>query len=103
MCEGVGRDSGYGHEESHLMHDMKSFHVRIAIVWNVNRCLCAITCAFRWRVTLVGKFIYWALFTPSWENNFRYLRYSGGGSSPKNSVVKKKANFGFVLCFVNFG
>ena len=21
-CEGVGRDSGCGHEESHLMHDM---------------------------------------------------------------------------------
>ena len=23
MCEGVNQDSGYGHEESHLMHDMK--------------------------------------------------------------------------------
>ena len=57
MCEGVGRDSRYGHEESHLMHDMKSFHVRIAVVWNVNGCLGAITCAFRWGVTLVGKFI----------------------------------------------
>ena len=22
-CEGVGQDSGYGPEESHLMHDMK--------------------------------------------------------------------------------
>ena len=22
MCEGVGQDSGCGHEESHLMHDM---------------------------------------------------------------------------------
>ena len=22
MCEGVGQESGYGHEESHLMHDM---------------------------------------------------------------------------------
>ena len=22
MCEGVGQDSDYGHEESHLMHDM---------------------------------------------------------------------------------
>ena len=22
MCEGVGQDSSYGHEESHLMHDM---------------------------------------------------------------------------------
>ena len=25
MCEGVGRDSGCGLEESHLMHDIKSF------------------------------------------------------------------------------
>ena len=23
MCEGVDQDSGYGHKESHLMHDMK--------------------------------------------------------------------------------
>ena len=23
MCEGVGQDSGYGHDESHLMHDNK--------------------------------------------------------------------------------
>ena len=23
MCEGVGQDSGYGHEPSHLIHDMK--------------------------------------------------------------------------------
>ena len=22
MCEGVGKDSGCGHERSHLMHDM---------------------------------------------------------------------------------
>ena len=22
MCKGVGQDSGYEHEESHLMHDM---------------------------------------------------------------------------------
>ena len=25
MCEGVGRDSGSGHEESHNMHDMEYF------------------------------------------------------------------------------
>ena len=25
MCEGVGQNSGYGHEESHLMHDMIYF------------------------------------------------------------------------------
>ena len=27
MCEGVDRDSGCGHEKSHLMHDIKPFHV----------------------------------------------------------------------------
>ena len=26
--EGVGQDSSCWHEESHLMHDMKPFHVR---------------------------------------------------------------------------
>ena len=57
-CEGVGRDLGYGHEESHLMHDIRSFHVRVAFVWNVNGCLGAIACAFRWGVTLIGKFNY---------------------------------------------
>ena len=25
MCEGVGQDSSYGHEESHLIYDMKYF------------------------------------------------------------------------------
>ena len=49
------------------MHDIRSFHVRIAFVWNVNGCLGSITCAFRWGVTLVGKFNYYALLTPSWE------------------------------------
>ena len=57
-CEGVGRDSGCGHEESHLMHDIRSFHVRIAFVWNVNGRLSAIAYAFRWGITLVGKFNY---------------------------------------------
>ena len=35
MCEGVGQDSGYGYEESHLIHDM-NIPCRIAFsVWNV--------------------------------------------------------------------
>ena len=57
-CEGVSRDSGFGHEESHLMHDIRSFNVSISFVRNVNGCLGAILCAFRWGVTLVGKFNY---------------------------------------------
>ena len=31
-------------------------------------CVCAIACALRWGVALVGEFLYWALLTPSWEN-----------------------------------
>ena len=27
ICDGIGQDSGYGHEESHFMHDMKKFHI----------------------------------------------------------------------------
>ena len=37
------------------MHDIRSFHVRVAFVWNVNGCLGAIACAFRWGETLVGN------------------------------------------------
>ena len=57
---------------------------------------------FRWGVALVGKFIYWALLTPSWKNIFRYRRYIGRGNTSEN-LVKKKARFGFVMYFVNFG
>ena len=35
MCEGVGRDSGYGREESHLMHNM-NIPCRITLfMWNM--------------------------------------------------------------------
>ena len=57
--------------------DIKSFHVRIAFVWNVYGYLCAIACAFRWGVTLIGKFNYWALLTPSYEK-----KISGTGGIP---------------------
>ena len=33
MCEGVGQDSGYGHEESHLIHDMKLFNVGVHFLY----------------------------------------------------------------------
>ena len=35
-----------------------------------------IACAHRWGVALVGAFLYWALLTPSWENIFRYWKYT---------------------------
>ena len=36
------------------MHDMKSFHVRIAMVWNVNCCCVPLHVHFWWGVALVG-------------------------------------------------
>ena len=35
-----------------------------------------IACALRWGVTLIGAFLYWALLTPSWENIFKYWKYT---------------------------
>ena len=35
MCEGAGQDSGYGHEESHLIHDSKYSMVSLHLIWNV--------------------------------------------------------------------
>ena len=32
-----------------------------------------IACALRWRVALIGKFLYWPLLIPSWENIFQVL------------------------------
>ena len=67
MCEGVGHDSGYGHEKSHLIHDM-NIPCKIAFsVWNVVCCVCVIACAFRLRVALIGEFLYSALLTPLWD------------------------------------
>ena len=57
-CEGVDQDSGYGHEESHLIHDTKHSMWDWISVWNVVSCMCAIACAFRWGVALVGEFLY---------------------------------------------
>ena len=74
------------------MHDIRSFHVRIAYVWNVNGCLCAIALAFRWEVTHVGKFNYWALLIPSWENHFRYWRYARERSSSETLVEEERPN-----------
>ena len=54
------------------MHDIKSFHVEIAVLWNVNGCLCAIACAFRWGVTLVEKIQLIGIAHPIVGNNFRY-------------------------------
>ena len=45
ICEGVGQDSGYGHEGSHLIHDMKYsmldciFYVECGMIC-VCHCMC---------------------------------------------------------------
>ena len=47
-CEGVSQDLGYGHEESHLIHDMKySMKGCIFCMECGTMCVCAIACAFR--------------------------------------------------------
>ena len=56
MCEGVGEDSGHGHDESHLIHSNKisglDWHVLLGMC--VLLCEHDIACARRWGVTLVG-------------------------------------------------
>ena len=70
MCEGVGEDSR--HEAWHV-------DIRVGIcIFYLNVCVFVIACALRWGVALVGEFLYWALFTLSWENIFRYWRYTEG-------------------------
>ena len=53
----------------HLSRNMHNF------TW---MCVFSIACALRWGVALEEEFIYWELLTPSWENIFRYWRYTGG-------------------------
>ena len=61
--------------------------------------MCVIACAFRWGVALVGEFLYWALLIPSWENIFRYWRYTGEGNTSKRFVVKNAELWPFhVFC-----
>ena len=70
MCEGVDEDSRHG--AWHIV-----IRVGMCIIY-LNVCVFTIACALRWGVAHIGEFIYWALFTPSWENIFRYWRYTRG-------------------------
>ena len=67
-CEGVSRDSGCGHEEFHLMHDMKYSILDFIFSMKCSLMMYAIACAFRWGVALVGEFFYWVLLTLSWDS-----------------------------------
>ena len=40
ICEGVGQDSGYGHEKSHFIHDMKLFHVELHFLYGICYDVC---------------------------------------------------------------
>ena len=56
MREGINRDSGYGHVESNLMHDMKKkkFHVGLHFLYGMWYDVCvSLHVYFRWRVALV--------------------------------------------------
>ena len=74
------RTRGMGHACRHLSRNVHNF------TW---MCVFSIACALRWGVAFVGEFIYWALLTPSWENIFKYQRYTGKGNTSKSLVVKK--------------
>ena len=63
--EGVGRDSGCGHVEAHLMHIMNIPYMITSFMWNMIRCLrMPLHVYFRWGVALIGKLLYWALLIP---------------------------------------
>ena len=46
VCEGVGRDSGCGHEDSHLMHDTENsiydciIYMEYDLMFYVCHCMC---------------------------------------------------------------
>ena len=80
MCEGVGEDSRHG---------IGHVGIRVGIM-NFLECVCfSITCAFRWGVTHVGEFNYWALLTSSRENYFRYRECSGRQRSLEATFEEK--------------
>ena len=68
MCEEVGRESGYSMKSfisCITKNKIKTIQCMNCISMECERLLCVIACTFRWEVTLVGKFNYWALLTPS--------------------------------------
>ena len=73
-CERVGRDSSCGHEESHLMHDTKTFHIgfhdmEYDLMFYVCHCMCILGGSSPCR-----KIFYWALLTLLWDHPFKYTR-----------------------------
>ena len=57
---------------------------------------------FRWGVALVEEFNYWALLTPSWENNFEVtevLRARGHIQGPRD---ERKAKSSLILVLYKF-
>ena len=67
MFGGADEDSRHGawHVDIHVEMSI----ILLECVW---MCEHGIACALRWGVALVEDFLYYALFTPSWENIFRY-------------------------------
>ena len=56
-------DSGHGHEDIQCM----TYDIHVNIFTWMCMSWYAITCAFRRRVALVGKFFYWPLVSLSWD------------------------------------
>ena len=64
MREEVGED---------LRHEIRYLDIQVGSCICLSVCLCwIIACAFRWGVTHVGDFHYWALLTLSRKYYFRY-------------------------------
>ena len=93
MCEGVGEDSRHG--ACHV-------DIRIGMCKILLECVCYPLQEHLGGVTHVGKFIYWALLTPWWENNFRYRRYTEGRNASRTSVLKKRPDMVLFLYCVKF-
>ena len=72
----------------------------LQIVWNVDVCVVSLHVHFRWGVALVEEFNYWALLTPSWENNFQVLKVHPGMGHIRGLRGEEMARFSLILCFV---
>ena len=68
-------------------HSGRDVYVALGCVFDYA----TIACALRWRVALVGDYLYWALLTPSWDPPFKY-RSGADGLPAFGTAHMKKAD-----------
>ena len=102
-CEGVGQDSSYGYEGSHLMHDM---------IYSIYNCIfymeCGMMCMCHCICIYVGSNPYRKIHLlgiahPVVGKYFQTLEVHQGMERIQDLSGEEKARFWFVLYFVNFG